>query len=206
LTRVGVASPYYLLHTVHNVGVVALTWPDVVHTFTDFHALETYTINTSAVALVVALHLYHILMYRASLRFDDWLHHALMIGVAIPVGLVASGQTPLMGVSLFFATGLPGAVSYASLFFQRNGCLGRLTEKGVNTAMNVWIRAPGCAGHAALTAAWALSAGGVGAPTVWERGLALLPAALMYWNGQYFMQQAVADYARRRLEEMRHEV
>ena len=203
LTAAGVASPYYLLHTVHNLGIVALTWPDVVHTFTDLKGLEAYSLNTSAVALVIALHAYHILVYRASLRFDDWLHHALMIGVAIPVGLAASSSTPLMGVSLFFATGLPGAISYFSLFLQRNGWIERLLEKRVNTAVNVWIRAPGCAAHAALTAAWALSAKDSSA---FECGLALLPAGLMYWNGQYFMQQTVADYTRRHLEELRHEV
>jgi hypothetical protein len=122
-----------------------------------------------------------------------------MIGVAIPVGLAAS-TTTLMGYSLFFSTGLPGGVSYLALFLQRNGWLNRLTEKRINTAMNVWIRSPGCASHAAFVIAWALS----GSLDFWGRIWAALPAALMYWNGQYFMQQAVADLTRRKIEDEPH--
>ncbi len=199
LAAVGVASPYYLLHALHNAAIVSLTWPDVAATFTDFHAIDSYPVNIRATALVVSLHLYHIARYRASLRFDDWLHHILMIGVAIPVGL-ASSTTPLMGYSLFFSTGLPGGISYFALFLQRNGWLGRLTEKRINTAMNVWIRSPGCASHAAFVIAWALS----GSLDYWGRIWAAVPAALMYWNGQYFMQQTVADLARREIEERQH--
>jgi hypothetical protein len=109
-----------------------------------------------------------------------------------------------MGYSLFFATGLPGGISYAVLFLQRNGWLGRLTEKRVNTAVNVWIRAPGCASHAALTLAWFASSSSTPPPL--QAALSLAPAALMYWNGQYFMQQAVADLARRELEDVQHQV
>jgi hypothetical protein len=204
LAAAGVVSPYYLLHTLHNAAIVALTWPDVVATVTDFHALNAYPVNVPAVALVVALHAYHVARYRNSLRYDDVLHHVLMIGVAIPLGLFASSTTPLMGYSLFFATGLPGGISYAALFLQRNGWLGRLTEKRVNTAVNVWIRAPGCASHAALNLAWVASSSSNPSPL--QALLSLAPAALMYWNGQYFMQQAVADLARREAEELQHQV
>lgn len=202
LTAAGVASPYYLLHAVHNAAVVALTWVDVVATVTDIHGLAAYPANVGAAALVTSLHAYHIVKYRASLRFDDWLHHALMIGVCIPAGL-AFHSTPLMGYALFFTTGLPGGVSYASLFLQRNGWLTRLTEKRINTAMNVWIRSPGCASLAAYVMASALSS-----PTtdVWGVALSSLAATLVAWNGQYFMQQAVADLARREQEELRHDV
>jgi hypothetical protein len=202
LTAVGVVSPYYLLHALHNAAVVALTWPDVVATVTDVHGLAAYDANVGAAALVTGLHVYHIAKYRDSLRYDDWLHHALMIGVCIPTGL-AFPTTPLMGYALFFTTGLPGGISYATLFLQRNGWLGRLTEKRVNTAMNVWIRAPGCASLAAYVIAHSLSSP---APDVWGVTLSSLAAALVAWNGQYFMQQAVADLARRELEEIQHAV
>jgi len=202
LTALGVASPYYLLHALHNAAVVYLTWPDVVATVTDFHKLTTYPTNVGAAALVTSLHVYHIVKYRATLRYDDWLHHALMIGVCIPAGL-AFATTPLMGYALFFTTGLPGGISYASLFLQRNGWLRRLTEKRVNTAMNVWIRSPGCASLAAYVMASALSGG---APDAWGITLSSLASALVAWNGQYFMQQAVADLARREEEELRHAV
>jgi hypothetical protein len=203
LTAAGVASPYYLLHALHNAAVVVMTWPDVVATVTDVHGLSAYPANVGAAALVTGLHVYHIVRYRATLRFDDWLHHALMIGVCIPSGL-AFATTPLMGYALFFTTGLPGGISYASLFLQRNGWLERLTEKRINTAMNVWIRSPGCASLAAYVMAYALSRDA--ATDMWGVGLSTLAATLVAWNGQYFMQQAVADLARRELEEIRHAV
>ena len=202
LTAAGVASPYYLLHALHNACIVALTWPDVVATVTDFHGLVAYPANVGAAALVTGLHVYHIVKYRAALRYDDWLHHALMIGVCIPAGL-AFTSTPLMGYALFFTTGLPGGISYAALFLQRNGWLGRLTEKRVNTTMNVWIRAPGCASLAAYVMAYTLSGE---TSEAWSIALSSLAAALVAWNGQYFMQQAVADLARREQEELRHAV
>jgi hypothetical protein len=200
LTKAGVTSPYYLIHALHNASVVALTWPDVVASLTDFYNLNSYTLNTNVVALVVSLHLYHIVMYRKTLRYDDWLHHILMIGIAVPIG-IAFPFTPLMGYSLFFSTGLPGGISYFSLFLQRNGWLHRLTEKKINTALNVWVRSPGCVSHATLGLAWALSSTELSQLQLW---FALVPVVLLYWNGQYFMQQAVADLTMRELAASEH--
>jgi hypothetical protein len=200
LTKAGFTSPYYLLHALHNAGIVALTWPDVVASLTDMYKWDTYTINSNAVALVISLHLYHIARYTKTLKFDDWLHHILMIGVAVPIG-IAFPFTPLMGYSLFFSTGLPGGISYFALFLQRNGWLDRMIEKRINTTLGVWIRSPGCVSHATLAAAWALSTPDF---TYVEKAVALVPAFLLYWNGQYFMQQAVADLAKRELATSGH--
>lgn len=201
LTAVGVADPYYLLHALHNAAVVYLTWPDVVACFSDVHNLDAYGVNIPAVALVVALHLYHIARYRHKFHYDDWLHHGLMIGVAIPAGLLSS-STPLMGMSLFFATGLPGGISYMALWLSRNGLLATMAEKRILREQNVWLRSPGCAAHAALTTAWTLSAVG----PWWMKATGLLPAALMLWNGQYFAAQSVAAFAKRQAEALQHQV
>lgn len=192
LTAIGAQNPYYLVHAVHNVHIVRLTWPDVVSTFTDFHGLAFYPINYEAVWAVVALHLYHCILYWRKFRPDDWLHHILMIGVAIPIGLSTASST-LMGYSLFFTTGLPGGIDYFLLFLVRNGFLARAHEKRVNTWLNVWIRSPGAVSHAALVTAAVLSQEGM---NPWWSAVCLVPAALTYWNGQYFMQQVVRDWAR----------
>ncbi len=193
--KAGVASPYYFLHAIHNALIVYLTWPDVVATITDMHNWNSYSLNTNAVALVVSLHLYHLVRYYKSLKTDDWLHHILMIAVATPIG-IAFPYTPLMGYSLFFSTGLPGGISYFALFLQRNGLLDRMTEKKINTTLNVWVRSPGCVSHATLGLIWVLSSTEF---TTLQMSFALVPVVLLYWNGQYFMQQAVADLARREL-------
>jgi hypothetical protein len=200
LTRCRIQQPYYLLHVVHNAAVVYLTAPDVVASFTDFTHISSYPTNIPAAALVVSFHLYHIVRYWGKLILDDWLHHGLMIGVAIPIGL-GLGSGPLMGFSLFFATGLPGGLSYAILFAAWNGWLPRLTVKKLNAMIHTWIRAPGCLAHATLTAAYALSS--EGSPTL--KGVALIPAALMAWNGLYFMGQVVRDAVRREEQARAHE-
>ena len=57
--------------------------------------------------------------------------------------------------------------------------------------MNVWIRAPGCSSHAAFTVAYCFQMDeGMNGRNFW---LTLIPATLMYWNGQYFMNQVVVD-------------
>jgi len=182
--------PYYAIHAAHNAMIVYLTWDDVCATLTDFPNLITYPANLDAVRWCVALHLYHILMYWRSFRVDDWLHHLLMIGVAIPVGLMVDSHT-LMGFSLFFTTGLPGGIDYALLFGVRNGWIPRMTEKRINRLLNLWVRSPGCIAHAVLTCVFVASY----QPSSW---IAFLPAVLTCWNGQYFMEKVVSDYAVKR--------
>jgi hypothetical protein len=190
---------YYLIHALHNMRIVWITAADVVHTVTDFHSLDEYPKNMEAIALVAALHFYHIVCYFPKMRFDDWLHHILMIFVALPIGYYLPSAS-LMGYSLFFTSGLPSTLDYILLFGVRNFWVHRMTEKRVNRWLNVWLRAPGCISHAALTLTWILSNKGT-----WEmKLLGCIPAVLTYWNGQYFMQQVVEDHVRLSAEE-RHQ-
>jgi hypothetical protein len=199
LTKCNVQGVYYFVHLIHNCLIVNETWNDVVITFTDFHNLHNYPINENAIALCISLHLYHITMYYKKLRFDDWLHHILMIFCALPIGYFLPSST-LIGFSLFFSTGLPSILDYALLFLVRNNYCDPLLEKKVNTALNVWLRSPGCVAHAALTVVTVLSkehSEGHLFRTDTQKILAFIPAALMYWNGQFFMQQVVRDYTKR---------
>ena len=186
----GFQNPYYAVHAIHNALIIAFSLSDVIHTFTDFYELHRYPTNWTTVYLCCALHIYHILVYWKNLRFDDWLHHILMIGVAIPVSC-ATGTSTFMGMSLFFTTGLPGGIDYVLLFGVRNGYVRKELEKEVNTWLNVWVRSPGCTAMAALSAAYILSNG-----TDAYTPVRLIAPALTYWNGQYFMQQVVTDSAR----------
>lgn len=185
-----VNNPYYLVHAIHNGFIVYLTAPDVIATITDFQNITTYSANSKAISLCFALHIYHILQYFKKLRFDDWLHHILMIGFALPVTLVVDAYT-LIGFSLFFTTGLPGGIDYTLLFMVRNGWLDRMTEKRVNAWMNTWIRAPGCTAQAICNVV-SVFASDLPYDSVGFY-LRLMPAVLVYWNGQYFMRQVVED-------------
>ena len=193
LTTAAVKNPYYLLHSVHNAAIVWLTASDVALVFTDLHGLAAYEPNYNAAALVFALHLYHCILYWRRFLVDDWLHHVLMIFVALPIG-VLTPCSALLGFSLFFSTGLSGGIDYMLLFLVRNGWLHPMVEKRINRQLHLWIRGPGCVAHGAFTAALALSD-----PN--PNWLGLVPAALMYWNGQYFLNQVVSNYARRQAQE-----
>jgi hypothetical protein len=191
----GYAKPYYAVHVVHNVLIVAATATSVVRAFTDFYTIFSHPIDWLAAYLCFALHAYHIMDYWRVFQFDDWLHHGLMIGVALPLGCISSSGS-LLGMNLFFTTGLPGGLSYALLFAERNGWITREQEKKINVPIHVWIRAPGCVAHAALTTAAVLSSPHM---SMGQATIALLVAVLTYWNGQYFMLQVVAAAHRPRL-------
>jgi hypothetical protein len=187
----GFQKPYYAVHAFHNALIVATTGSDVIATFTDLHNLHIYPTNWLAVQLCLALHLYHCAIYWKSFRFDDWLHHGLMIGVAIPLGCIANAHT-LFGFSLFFTTGLPGGIDYILLFSARNGWIHKNTEKRINAFLHVWIRSPGCVAMAALSLALLFSQPPLFSRVDW---LAYIPCLLTYWNGQYFMEQVIMDAA-----------
>jgi hypothetical protein len=191
IQAVKLQRPYYAIHVIHNAAIVALTTADIRTSILNPTPAMTHTLpmNWYAVYCCYALHLYHTLLYWRTFRFDDWLHHGLMIGVSLPLGCLASSG-PLMGTSLFFTTGLPGGISYAALWLERNGVLSRTTEKAVNRAANVWLRAPGCIFTATLIVQSVLLN-----PVEWQGVAGLACAALVGWNGLYFMQQAVASAA-----------
>ena len=195
LTITGLQGVYYLLHSFHNGVIVYLTAADVWGTLTDFQHVGDAPNNMEALRWVFALHFYHILLYWRKFRFDDWLHHALMIGVALPLGgLLPAGR--LLGYSLFFTTGLPGGLDYLLLFLVRNNVIGKEIEKWANGWLNVWVRSPGCASHAGLTVAF-LSMHPDQNSLAWFG--AFLTALLNYWNGQYFMFQVVYDAGERHI-------
>lgn len=193
LTRCGLEGVYYAVHAIHNACIVYFAKSDVWNTITNFSAIDTKP-NYITLELCFALHFYHIAYYWRKFRMDDWLHHILMIGIALPIGgCVPSGT--LLGYSLFFTTGLPGGIDYTLLFLTRNNWLNKDTEKKINTYLHVWIRSPGCVSLATYTLAHA-SINHYSNMT--QFGIYVV-ALLNYWNGQYFMEQVVLDAGKRML-------
>jgi hypothetical protein len=190
LSQTALQGIYYLIHTIHNGFIIYHTYNDVYLSFTDFANVGSYDVNLHAASLVFALHFYHIARYKDKLRYDDWLHHITMIFFALPIGIFAGGGV-LMGFSLFFTTGLPGGIDYFMLFLVRNGLMDRMTEKSVNRWIQVWIRSPGCVGQALLSLAYIFSY----SSDIWLKVLGSISSGLVFWNGQYFMDRVVADWA-----------
>jgi hypothetical protein len=187
-----VQKPYYAVHVLHNVAIVGLTATNVRASFANFHHIGETEINWWAVYLCAALHFYHIIDYWPALRFDDWLHHGLMIGFCLPAGcLLPAGA--LMGTALFFTTGLPGALSYALLVAERNDLLAKPFVQRWNARVQLWIRAPGCVAIATLIAVYGASREDA---TALYLILTNAIAAFTAWNGLYFAEQAIAAGAR----------
>ena len=188
-----IQGKYYLVHFLNNMYLVYLTFGDVLHTYLYFDKFYYYPVNYESAVLTFALHFYHIFSYYNKLRFDDWLHHILMIFVALPIGLISSGGS-LLGHSLFYLTGLPGGIDYLLLFLVRNNFINSLTEKKINNYINLWIRAPGCITHATLTMVGYNMLKNTILVSWMNLISCLLTALLIFWNGIYFMNQVVVNY------------
>jgi hypothetical protein len=182
---------YYILHFIHNSIIVYLTADEVLYSLTDFSYIQESKKNLLALEFVFALHIYHLALYWHKFRMDDWLHHILMIGIALPIGWIADSKS-LLGYGLFFTTGLPGGIDYGLLFLTRNNLLDKKYEKGINAWLNTWIRSPGCISHATLTMAL-ISLNNTRFSLEWLLGI--IVASLTFWNGQYFMRQIVENNA-----------
>jgi len=180
---------YYLIHSLHNAAIVLLTEEEVYKSLTDFNYILTSPKNLLALECVFALHFYHVILYWDKFRYDDWLHHILMIGIGLPIGWITESNS-LLGYSLFFTTGLPGGIDYFLLFLSRNYWISRETEKKVNAYLNTWIRSPGCISHATLSL---LLISTKMTPYSVDWFLGIIAAILTFWNGQYFMRQVVEN-------------
>jgi hypothetical protein len=185
----GLLKPYYGVHVIHNIGIMAFTSSDVWLSMTQFHHVKNLPITWEAIYLCYALHVYHTILYWRSFRLDDWIHHISMIAIALPLGCTVPAG-PLMGFSLFFTTGLPGGVVYGLMFAERNGWITKAASRPWCKAVNLWIRSPGCCAHAALTWTSVLSAP-AGTVSGWQFLVSAVIGALHLWNGQYFLDEVI---------------
>ena len=140
--------------------------------------------------IIYALHFYHILWYFNKLRFDDWLHHIIMILIVLPISYFTECPN-LIGHSFFFLIGLPGGIDYVLLFLVRNNIINKITEKKINRELNLWIRCPGCIASSVLIYININQ-------NIYNTATIICSYIIMiaiYWNGIYFMNQTVSNYA-----------
>lgn len=189
---------YYLIHSINNFIVVYYTFNDIISCFTDFNNILINNYSNIPSIITYCLHIYHFIYYFKSLRFDDYLHHILMVGFCLPVGnYIQSGL--LLNYSLFFLTGLPGGIDYLLLFLNRNNLLiDKYIEKTINSYLNLWIRMPGCISQSTLTLI--LYNQNKHLYSLDIKVLIILVILLVSWNGIYFMNQVVRNHEMETLE------
>jgi len=182
---------WFLLHTIANIWISLLCLPDLWFLISDpLTALaERRTIHWPT-SLVFSVHVYHVLFFR-NLTWVDWLHHILMIAIGAPL-LITGEVGPLMNFNNFWMCGVPGGLDYAMLFCVKQGWMAPLTEKGLNTKINVWLRVP----FLVCTSAFGyiqffLQNASVPMYVLCIRAFLLLLAS---WNGLFFMERVVGNY------------
>lgn len=91
--------------------------------------------------------------------------------------------------------GLPGGLDYAMLYACKHGWMLPITEKRINTILNVWCRAPFLMGsvfgaYLQIHLDWAAGRE-VG---LVKLGCRIFVMAIQGWNAQYFMERVAGNY------------
>jgi hypothetical protein len=183
---------YYFIHFLNNMIIVYYTFNDIINCLSNFDNILNMEYSMVPSCITYSLHIYHFIYYFKTLRYDDYLHHILMIGFCLPVGnYIQSGL--LLNYSLFFLTGLPGGIDYLLLFLTRNNILiDKYTEKTINSFLNLWIRMPGCISHSTLTILIYFKNRNIYTTDI--KILIIMVILLVYWNGIYFMNQVIRNH------------
>lgn len=180
---------YYFNHFIINFIIVYYTFNDVLYCYTNFYNSTNKDINIISIELTYSIHFYHIITYYHRFLFDDWLHHIIMIFIALPLGTKVKCGC-ILGHSLFFLTGLPGGINYLLLFLTRNNIIEKKTQKYVNYNLNLYIRQPGTIATCVLSI---LSLANFNY-LMYEKLFILIICISHYWNGIYFMEQVIRNY------------
>lgn len=179
---------WFMLHIVSNTFVCIFSFTDV--WFLLGNPLH-YTLSSSSVprAITFALHMYHIVVIR-KLSVIDWVHHVVMTTVLL-ISCFYVETITISNYNLFFTTGLPGGIDYVLLAMMKMGKLDKITEKKINSKLNVWIRGPGIIiGAYILFLQHSNNVIPTSQPLLWF----IIPALL--WNAQYFTERVVYNYGR----------
>ena len=134
---------YLVLHVFINLYVTIVHLDDVFLVL--INPLPT---DSRGVVVIYCLHLYHIIFFKP-LHLVDWAHHIIMIVIMLPCGyLVRPG--PLLGHGAFWSSGLPGMLDYMLLICVKKKWINSITEKKINSYLQLWVRQIGCIFHSLL--------------------------------------------------------
>ena len=133
---------YFLIHFLHNLMISFWTFPNVVRVLTSNE--KDCDIVPFVIPMVYGLHAYHIVAYMEYMRLDDWIHHIVSMGIAVPLTIFYFTNLNILGMCFFFTTGIPGGLNYFNLFLLKNwpGYDKRVQQK-INVFLQSWVRCPG---------------------------------------------------------------
>lgn len=180
---------YYLLHFIHNMFISYFTFTNVVNSF--YPELQGGgSLHPNVLSLIYSLHCYHIISYQSYLRLDDWLHHILSMGVAVPLTLYLFPSRNLLGFSFFFTTGIPGGINYLNLFLYKNGWMTKQKQQQLNVSLQSWIRCPGIIMNCAFILQFLILSN----YSFWMNYIGVITFSILYWNGIYFQNLVMNSF------------
>ena len=143
----------------------------------------------SATNVVVAAHVYHMVVFCDKLKPDEWFHHLVMMSFnGISVYILGNKA---QAASAFFLCGLPGLIDYSMLWGIKMGWVPKEYEKWTYLYVTTFIRSPGAVvvTYISLSQLHLLK-------EHWMLGYCALLAGINFWNGQYYMMKSCRDHER----------
>ncbi|XP_065197860.1 uncharacterized protein LOC135829385 [Sycon ciliatum] len=186
---------YFAIHVLANSIVTISVLPGCFKLLSNpAVGLRLDEFSSMGISANLCIHVYHMAAFR-DLTWLDWLHHITMTIILMPITFAHDAWFGLTcDLQNFFSCGLPGGADYAMLLAVKQGWMEPLTEKRINSQINVWLRAPGIVFTCGLGFTQAflkdphlhfLS------PAFFFSGLTL---GLFIWNAQYFSERVVGNY------------
>lgn len=185
---------WFILHVIGNAFVVYHTWSDLSHLITNPIASFSREPHYEALNITVAIHFYHALFF-SNLVAIDWIHHILMISIAIGSYFCPSPVIITTNGLLFFLNGLPGGLDYLLLSLVKYEWIRPIREKELNSYLNIWVRSPGV-----LIGTYNMFLTTVYANYKPHWSTAILVLTILIWNAQYFTYRVVGNYFARLTE------
>ena len=180
---------WFALHVIANIWIAVLCVPDLVFLVRNpLAALAETRVSHWPTSLIFSVHIYHMLFFR-NLQPIDWLHHLLMVVVGAPT-LITAEVGPMMDFNHFFMCGVPGGIDYALLFAVKHGWILPLTEKRLNSAINVWLRAPALVATSVVGYIQLF----LQDTPIWQACMRCFLLGLASWNGLFFMERVVGNF------------
>lgn len=202
-------SRWFSLHTISNSLTTFYSFHDFINTWYDPVNAMSRLPNWRPLNITITLHFYHMIFFD-NLYWIDWLHHIVMMYVAIYMYLTPI--TPCINSVIFFVNGLPGGIDYLLLILVKHKIIKPQTEKGINIYLNNWIRSPGIliSTYISILIATRYSNSQFESPEIFSNDYRIgwilnniimisIPLAL-YWNSQYFNQRVLINYGFRQSE------
>ena len=185
---------WFFIHFVSNLVVTVIGIEDLKYCLNNVTkcAYSQWTEKTSEVfTLVNCVHIYHAIVFKNYLKKDEWIHHSVMAICSFLAYFF--NHTKITTVSMWFLSGLPGAIDYFLLWLIKIGHLQKNIEKKAYVCISLLLRSPGCVISTLLQILSITIDNSL--ITIFIK---LFIAFLVFGNGQYYMYVTIKDAAKQK--------